>query len=130
MKTGVLTRAGLTIGAGVVIGLAGCNGGREPVADLEPVDAVVQAEAATVEDAIENQRLCPVMEGMPIDKNIYVDHDGKRVYFCCAGCVSAFEADPEKYMEKLTEIHADPDHEPDPAEHEHDHDHVHDQHDH
>ncbi len=112
MKTRVLTSAGLALGAGFMIALAGCNGG---------VDGEVQV--ATVEDAVENQRFCPVMEGMPIDENIYVDHDGKRVYFCCAGCPAAFQADPEKYMGKLKEIHAEPDHAPDPAAHDHDHHH-------
>ncbi len=110
MKTGVLTSAVLALGAGFVMALAGCTR-----------DADGEAPVAAVEDAIENQRFCPVMEGMPIDENIYADHDGKRVYFCCAGCPAAFEADPEKYMETLKEIHADPDQEPAAQDHDHHH---------
>jgi YHS domain-containing protein len=45
---------------------------------------------------------CPVM-GVPASKSIYVDYNGKRVYFCCNACVSAFKADPEKYMKKLAD---------------------------
>lgn len=102
---------GIALGTGIAIVLAGCNGNRKTVA--EP-------EVAAVEDAVENQRLCPVMEGMPIDKSIYVDHEGKRVYFCCAGCPATFQADPENYMKHLQEIHADPNREPRVGAHDHD----------
>jgi len=37
----------------------------------------------------------------PIDASIYVDHEGRRVYFCCAGCPEAFKKDPAKYLAKL-----------------------------
>ena len=46
------------------------------------------------------QTTCPVM-GDEIDKSIYVDHEGKRVYFCCKMCVAKFKADPDKYVKKL-----------------------------
>ena len=36
-----------------------------------------------------------------INKDIYVDHEGKRVYFCCAGCDATFKKDPAKYIKKL-----------------------------
>ena len=47
-----------------------------------------------------NQMNCPVMGGK-INKEMYADYQGKRVYFCCSGCVEAFKKDPEKYMEKM-----------------------------
>ena len=46
------------------------------------------------------QTTCPVMGGQ-IDKNIHADYNGKKVYFCCAGCISTFKADPEKYVKKM-----------------------------
>lgn len=46
------------------------------------------------------QTQCPVMKG-PINKQIYADYEGKRVYFCCNNCLSAFKKDPEKYMKVL-----------------------------
>ncbi len=46
------------------------------------------------------QTTCPVMGG-EVRKDIYADHDGKRVYFCCNGCVSTFKSDPAKYIKKL-----------------------------
>ena len=57
-----------------------------------------------VQPAIESnaQTICPVM-GKPINKSIHVDYNGKRVYLCCSACVSAFMADPEKYLKKLSD---------------------------
>jgi YHS domain-containing protein len=48
------------------------------------------------------QKTCPVM-GNQIDKSVYVDYKGKRVYFCCAGCPETFKADPEKYLKVLAD---------------------------
>jgi YHS domain-containing protein len=46
------------------------------------------------------QTTCPVMGGK-INKELYVDHDGKRVYVCCKGCIGAVQKEPEKYIKKL-----------------------------
>ena len=35
------------------------------------------------------QKTCPVMGG-EINKETYSDYDGKRVYFCCPGCIGEF----------------------------------------
>lgn len=46
------------------------------------------------------QTVCPVMGGS-IDKDYYVDYDGKRIYVCCDECVETVKADPEKYIKEL-----------------------------
>lgn len=46
------------------------------------------------------QTKCPVMGGT-INKDIYADYEGKRVYFCCEACISTFKKDPAKYVKKL-----------------------------
>jgi YHS domain-containing protein len=48
------------------------------------------------------QTVCPVLGGN-INKQVYADYKGKRVYFCCEGCDTEFKKDPEKYMKKLQE---------------------------
>ena len=48
------------------------------------------------------QITCPVMGGK-INKEIYTDYEGKRVYFCCKGCIGEFTKDPAKYVKKLEE---------------------------
>ena len=42
---------------------------------------------------------CPVMGG-PVDKGTSntTMYKGKRIGFCCSGCVEAFKKDPEKYI--------------------------------
>jgi len=48
------------------------------------------------------QTTCPVLAG-DIDKSVYADYQGKRIYFCCKGCDAEFNKNPEKYMKKLQE---------------------------
>ncbi len=57
------------------------------------------AEGEAGKGAVQTE--CPVMDGMKIDKDVYVDYEGKRVYFCCKGCPGMFMKDPAKYMKNL-----------------------------
>lgn len=50
------------------------------------------------------QTTCPVMNGNPINKNVFVEYQGKKVYFCCPECKAKFNADPEKYLDKLPQF--------------------------
>jgi YHS domain-containing protein len=59
-------------------------------------------EIPKIELAVE-QELCPVM-GQPINKELYTEYKGKKVYFCCEGCKGKFEADPEQYLAKLPQF--------------------------
>lgn len=67
-------------------------------------DAQAKAESGKSEKTpavtVKNQTTCPVMGGS-INKSIYVDHDGKRIYMCCKGCEGALKKDPAKYVKKL-----------------------------
>lgn len=47
-----------------------------------------------------SQTKCPVMGGR-INEKVYTDYNGKRIYFCCAGCIGAFKNNPEKYVKKM-----------------------------
>jgi xanthine dehydrogenase accessory factor len=33
-----------------------------------------------------------------VEQTAHVDHEGRRVYFCCTGCRTAFEHDPPRYL--------------------------------
>jgi YHS domain-containing protein len=48
------------------------------------------------------QTTCPVLEGK-INKEVYTDYKGQRIYFCCKGCDVEFKKDPEKYLKKMKE---------------------------
>jgi YHS domain-containing protein len=52
--------------------------------------------------APQSQTICPVM-GAKINKEVYVDYKGQRIYFCCSGCDAEFRKDPEKYLKKMKE---------------------------
>jgi len=43
---------------------------------------------------------CPVAD-KPIDPNQTVEHDGRRIAFCCGKCKAAFEKEPAKFLAKL-----------------------------
>ncbi len=48
------------------------------------------------------QTTCPMM-GTPIDKKEFVDHKGKRVYFCCEDCKKPFKADADAMMKTMAD---------------------------
>ena len=69
------------------------------------------SSSTTVTVAGKTQTTCPVM-GEPINKKIFADYQGKRVYFCCKMCVKRFQKDPEQYLKKLTDAGVAPDNTP------------------
>ena len=52
--------------------------------------------------ALKQQTVCPVMGGV-INKKLSFDHNGKRIYVCCNGCIDKIKSDPEKYIRKIEE---------------------------
>jgi YHS domain-containing protein len=46
------------------------------------------------------QVTCPV-SGKMIDKKVFIEKDGKKIYFCCKDCPAPYEKDPAKYAAKL-----------------------------
>jgi YHS domain-containing protein len=73
--------------------------------------AVNFAVAADTAAKGEPQTACPVMAGN-INKDLYIDYQGQRVYFCCSGCVDLFKKDPEKYLQKMKEAGVEPEKSP------------------
>lgn len=80
--------------------LPGCDTA-EPT--REPVKAVTIAEPSAEITRLAEQTTCPVMGGA-IDKNIFIEYEGKKVYFCCPGCEEQFKKEPEKYIAKLPQF--------------------------
>jgi len=90
----------------------------EPAKAPEPVKVVAPAETAAPvapnqskpipEElkallSLAQQKECPVKPG-PINKEIFTEYKGKKVYFCCEGCKEEFEKNPEKYVSKLPQF--------------------------
>jgi len=49
------------------------------------------------------QTVCPVM-GSKINRDVYTDYEGRRVYFCCSGCDKKFLENPMTYLEKMNGV--------------------------
>lgn len=54
-------------------------------------------------NAAVRQEVCPVMGGK-INPELYVEYQGEKVYFCCAGCPEEFQKNPEQYLAKLPQF--------------------------
>lgn len=65
-------------------------------------DAADTTMAKMVMASVEQEN-CPVMGGK-INKAVFTEYKGKKVYFCCAGCDKKFNADPAKYISKLPQF--------------------------
>jgi YHS domain-containing protein len=93
-----------------LVALGGCKKKEEPAAQAKEVKKTATATAEEVKKTAETaaasveQTMCPIMDGNKIDKNVFVEYKGKKVYFCCAGCKAKFDADPEKYVAKLPQF--------------------------
>lgn len=70
--------------------------------EMQEHAAMMSESAKEVVSAIE-QTDCPVMGGA-INKAIFTEYKGKKVYFCCSPCKEKFEAEPEKYIAKLPQF--------------------------
>jgi YHS domain-containing protein len=122
MKTRHLIMLAVIAGLAAMITLAGCKKKEEPAPPLqapameemhkhaEEMKETATKEAEEVKKTAEEaaveveQTMCPVMDGNKIDKNVFVEYKGKKVYFCCEDCKAKFEADPEKYTANLPQF--------------------------
>ncbi|MFA4985636.1 MAG: YHS domain-containing protein [Candidatus Brocadiia bacterium] len=48
------------------------------------------------------QTKCPIT-GSDINKDLFVDYSGSRIYFCCDKCPAEFNKDPAKYVKQMTD---------------------------
>lgn len=46
------------------------------------------------------QVTCPVSRE-PVDQKVFVESNGRQVYFCCKGCIGKYQQDPDKYRSAL-----------------------------
>lgn len=74
-----------------------CCGTKESHSDAK-MDATDETAAVQIWN-----KVCPV-KGEEIDLDApTVEYNGKLIGFCCPGCDSKFQKDPEKYMKNLNE---------------------------
>ena len=74
------------------------------IGQTEKSDSATSApKAITVVKQLKPQTTSPVMGG-EINKSLYVDYQGKRIYVCCEGCLGKLKKNPEKYIKKLEKM--------------------------
>ena len=87
--------AAVSLAALIIVG--GCKKS-EPEGPSDTMSDVKDVAAAAGE-----QTMCPIMDA-PINKDIFIEYKGKKVYFCCQGCEDKFNENPEKYLAKLPQF--------------------------
>jgi YHS domain-containing protein len=96
----------LLVSAACVLSLGSFSHARDVMPPTLPsASAVALASAAGEAYALAQgapQQSCPIT-GEKIDKSVYVDYQGKRVYFCCAACKPAFLKEPGKYLKEMAD---------------------------
>ena len=68
---------------------------------------IVSGYVLAERDAIKpkHQITCPIMSVggigcLMLNKDIYTDYQGKRIYFCSKNCLEKFKKNPEKYIKE------------------------------
>lgn len=87
---------GAVVSGALCAGVAFAN----PVQSPDSGKAPVTAKTAMPAQQLKPQTTCPVT-GEDINKSIFVDYKGKRIYLCCNSCIDPVKKDPEKYIKKL-----------------------------
>lgn len=62
--------------------------------------AKVAAQRKALADRAKVQVTCPVSKE-PVDQKVFVESNGKKVYFCCKGCAGKYQSNPAKYAAAL-----------------------------
>ena len=93
---------------------AGCKALCEKLPELQVDlgDYVEERLAAAQKEIAEREArnkpindVCPVLD-KPVDAAQTIEHEGRRIGFCCAKCKAAFQKDPKKYEGKLPAVAA------------------------
>jgi YHS domain-containing protein len=75
----------------VALSLAGAGLAADPTAGLMDKSGPLVGKQQTA---------CPVQHGR-INKELYADYQGQRVYFCCPECIPIFKKNPEAYLKRM-----------------------------
>lgn len=76
----------------------GCD--KKFLADPDKYLAEMKKAGVELESVSKPQTNCPIMGGK-INQEVFVDYNGQRIYFCCAGCPEQFNKAPETYLKKM-----------------------------
>ena len=97
----------LALAATALLGvlISGCGQASSPTSDSTATSSASKAAPQVEPVSFTNEKgeiLCPVTGDVIADRSKAVGHqdfEGKRYYFCCAGCPETFAKNPGKYAE-------------------------------
>jgi len=97
----------ILIALGIVLFVGGCGQKKAPEHSDRNDHSMHEAAGADSHEGMNMegkelipQKTCPVM-GNAVNKTLYVDFQGKRIYVCCQACIDEVKKDPQKYIDKL-----------------------------
>ncbi|MCX5632693.1 MAG: YHS domain-containing protein [Phycisphaerae bacterium] len=102
MKNTKMSGSIVLLVAFLIIGTVSVNGCKKQ-SSPPPAPVASESGAQPAQAAAAEQTICPVMGG-PVNKDIFVEYQGKKVYFCCEQCKAEFNKEPEKYLPKLPQF--------------------------
>jgi YHS domain-containing protein len=104
MKKFMATIMLVSFASAMLLFLNGCKKS-EPQTSMSSVESKKETAEPAKEavTAVIEQTTCPVMGGA-INKAVFTEYQGKKVYFCCPGCIEKFKANPEQYVAKLPQF--------------------------
>lgn len=92
-RTGIMMLLAACVTLFGLFAVTGCEKKSEPAPGAETKNVSARIEQTT----------CPVMGGA-INKDIFTEYKGEKVYFCCPPCAEKFKANPEEYLAKLPQF--------------------------
>ncbi|OGV35909.1 MAG: hypothetical protein A2020_07590 [Lentisphaerae bacterium GWF2_45_14] len=85
-------------------GLASCKKDKEKSSEETAAStSSVKTDNEKESASLKPQTMCPVMGGA-VNKSLYVDVKGYRIYVCCSDCINEINKDPDKYIKKLQDM--------------------------
>ena len=70
---------------------------------VSPTPVTVNNPMAVVKGEPGKPQAVDVLSGEPVDRNLYGDYDGKRVFFCHPGSKTRFESNVAENLQKIKE---------------------------
>jgi len=99
---------------GAAAALSACAPEAADVAKPAPQGRAAAPAAEGAAAAARPQTTCPIMGGA-VNKALYVDAEGFRIYVCCQGCLAKVQADPKASLAAVRAAGQTPEPAPAPA---------------
>lgn len=95
LKSGFALLISLTV-AGIIV--LSCS------SDGNNVEKKTNTEAVRTPAPVKYYQTRDAFSGKLVNRTIYADYKGKRIYFCCDNSKADFLNDPERYMRRFQEL--------------------------